>query len=296
MKQLILALIIILVIATVCNAQSKAQVTGTITDCTSGAPLENVAITAGSSNPVYTDAEGNYTLNISNGMYDLVMEKEDYISLLIDNINLTGLITMDTCLSMDYPSMGVSPNEIIFWLEPGGSLIHTEEISLTNYGSSTVTWNSVVEYTTGEEFNWLSSLDQLNGSILPGETNYMYFEINAENITYHSFYEAIVYFYYGEGNFVKELYVGFQYGWLSIDEVSDDLHLNILPNPAKSKINIESSGEKSYYQIFNINERVVMSGELCQNTISIEALPPGIYILKLEDENHQVSVGKFVKQ
>jgi hypothetical protein len=42
-----------------------------------------------------------------------------------------------------------------------------------------------------------------------------------------------------------------------------------------------------------IDQGILPPGE---NTINVEALPPGIYILKLEDENHQVSVGKFVKQ
>ena len=157
MKQLILSLIIILVIATVCNAQSKAQVTGTITDCTSGAPLENVAITAGSSNPVYTDAEGNYTLNISNGMYDLVMEKEEYISLLIDNINLTGLITMDTCIQEDIyipPNLEIYPEEYIIYRSWGTV---TKTAILTNSGGDTLEWESSISSLETKN-NWIFDL------------------------------------------------------------------------------------------------------------------------------------------
>lgn len=300
MNRLLLTLSAIFLCISFCNAQTRAKVTGTITDCETEYPLEGVAITAGEADTIYTDSQGNFTLNITNGIYTVLMEKEDYLPLIMFEANLAGLMTLDTCLSMNNPSMGISPDDIYIWIKPEGYGAY-EHVNLTNYGSSVVSWNSVVEYgnySDGKDYDWLSSLDQMNGTIMPGEYMELEFEIDPSNINTSGTYDATVYFYYGGGNFVEELYISFYYGWLSVEDIKNVTQLTILPNPSESFINIDFNNNSYKYIILDINGKIVHKGteEQNSNTINIQSIPSGTYILKLEDENHQISVGKFVKQ
>lgn len=298
MNRILFTISILLLSTSFCFPQTRAKITGTITDCETGNPLEGVAITADESDPVYTDVDGNYTLNITNGTYNLLMEKEDYLSLFMFQIDLSGLMTIDTCLGMDYPSLSVSPDEIFTYILPGSTI--WEWVTLSNYGSSVVSWHSVVEYGNDSDwknYDWLSSLDQMNGIVMPGEYMELEFEINPSNLTYCGIYDATVYFYYGDGNFVKELHISIDYNWVSIEEIHKDICINVTPNPAESYISFNNQSAGCCY-IYNIDGKLITKYFLKSSkaSVNIEKLLPGTYILKLEDEEYNVSVGKFVKK
>ncbi len=70
------------------------------------------------------------------------------------------------------------------------------------------------------------------------------------------------------------------------------------PNPAKEEINIEGTQPHTTYQLCNAVGSVVQHGGLkhCSNTISINHLPPGLYLLVLTDGEGARTVHKIVKE
>jgi len=58
----------------------------------------------------------------------------------------------------------------------------------------------------------------------------------------------------------------------------------------KSYININES-----YSIFDINGRIIKTGQIRENEIGISELNTGIYIIQLKDKN-AIRVLKFIKE
>lgn len=69
------------------------------------------------------------------------------------------------------------------------------------------------------------------------------------------------------------------------------------PNPATSELFITSNSGISSYQILSIDGRMVKQGQDISNgqAISVQALPRGIYYLKIADTNGQIAVQPFEK-
>lgn len=74
--------------------------------------------------------------------------------------------------------------------------------------------------------------------------------------------------------------------------------LVIYPNPATSEININNITEGTNYALLNISGIIEQQGILKKgnNTISIQYLPPGIYLLELTDNEGQKTIKKIVKE
>ena len=75
------------------------------------------------------------------------------------------------------------------------------------------------------------------------------------------------------------------------------LTVNITPNPATAEIQLQNSPVTHHYKIVDFNGTIIKSGILTpeEKVIKTQSLPNGIYVLILEDEKNNVSVGKFVK-
>ena len=74
--------------------------------------------------------------------------------------------------------------------------------------------------------------------------------------------------------------------------------VTIYPNPATEALNIDNVKTESSYAILNITGIIEQQGILKQgsNIISVQPLPPGIYLLEMADEEGNKSVYKIVKQ
>lgn len=87
----------------------------------------------------------------------------------------------------------------------------------------------------------------------------------------------------------------------SIDEIMEDNHISIAPNPFNEKLMIQVNNaildENASFQIFNITGQLVYSNKLNTSTIAIETnnWPSGLYIYKYQIQNANYS-GKIVKQ
>jgi len=85
---------------------------------------------------------------------------------------------------------------------------------------------------------------------------------------------------------------------LSVNEQSNKQVVSIYPNPAKEEINIEGAQPHTTYRLFNAVGSVVQHGSLKQNSnsITINHLPPGLYLLAITDEEGKRTVHKIVKE
>ena len=72
----------------------------------------------------------------------------------------------------------------------------------------------------------------------------------------------------------------------------------IYPNPATEEINIDGVKSKTNYSLLNINGIIEQSGTLKtgSNSINIRALPPGVYLLELTDNEGGKTMRKIVKE
>lgn len=71
--------------------------------------------------------------------------------------------------------------------------------------------------------------------------------------------------------------------------------INIFPNPATDKLNISPQKKYINYIISNNLGSIIQSGEL-QESLSINEIPNGIYIIKLLSSNGEYCIKRFVKQ
>lgn len=78
----------------------------------------------------------------------------------------------------------------------------------------------------------------------------------------------------------------------------DKEKLSIYPNPANDKLQIIADNNNYIATIIDLNGRKVIQKTLSENdnTININIIPNGIYIIKLTDENKNVIIRKFVKE
>ena len=74
------------------------------------------------------------------------------------------------------------------------------------------------------------------------------------------------------------------------DLIPDHQFIKIYPNPVSEKLTIEikDNSEIIFYQLINMNGKIVKSGDLRGNitSIDIEKFPPSIYTLKIIDSKN----------
>ncbi len=73
-------------------------------------------------------------------------------------------------------------------------------------------------------------------------------------------------------------------------------HVNIYPNPFKDKITLDITSPANY-EIFGIDGRHVLSGgPVEKGSIGMREFPPGIYIIRISDNNNNIITRKIIKQ
>ncbi len=81
-------------------------------------------------------------------------------------------------------------------------------------------------------------------------------------------------------------------------EPSKQVKVKIFPNPTQDYIQIRTTNLQEFskltYRIFNINGQNLLSGEDIHQPIDIRNLNPGLYLLKIIDENKTIISKRFV--
>ncbi|HTB06828.1 MAG TPA: phospholipase D-like domain-containing protein [Bacteroidia bacterium] len=85
-----------------------------------------------------------------------------------------------------------------------------------------------------------------------------------------------------------------------INEVKNFDQVSYYPNPATSelKVTLNIPGNNVLYSVYNVTGEMLLSGRLDAryvNTININTLPSGMYLLRVQNSNTKEFTGKFIK-
>lgn len=88
---------------------------------------------------------------------------------------------------------------------------------------------------------------------------------------------------------------------LGVNEVSDIDNVTYFPDPATNslKVTLNMPGNNVQYAVYDITGQKVLSGKLDAryiNTININGLTPGMYLLRVQNSDTEEFAGKFIKQ
>lgn len=84
-------------------------------------------------------------------------------------------------------------------------------------------------------------------------------------------------------------------GTIGTEELTEE-HVNIYPNPFRDKITLDITTPANY-EIFGIDGRIVLSGgPVEKQSIGMSEFLPGIYIIRISDNNNNVTTRKIIKQ
>jgi hypothetical protein len=73
---------------------------------------------------------------------------------------------------------------------------------------------------------------------------------------------------------------------------------SLYPNPAKHILNIKSNEniKMQYAQVYDLNGKIVLKSEIVNDTIKVDSLSAGTYIVMLRDSNGKDYSQKFIKE
>ncbi|MDD3962699.1 MAG: carboxypeptidase regulatory-like domain-containing protein, partial [Bacteroidales bacterium] len=111
---------------------------GQVTVCQGGAPVENAMITVGDYDPVYTDVDGYYNLQVEFGTYNVSCEFDGYNVVTATGVVVEEDFEWNVCLTQ--PTMEVNPLEIYVDVIIGTT--HTELVTVTNNGDGQLNYNT----------------------------------------------------------------------------------------------------------------------------------------------------------
>ena len=294
-----LSLILLLFIFSICNAQPRARLSGTITICTTEEPLEGVCITCETADPVYTDVDGHYTLAITGGTYNITMEKEGFGLIDLPATNLVGIITLDTCLQAILQPE-ISPQKWIDWIMPGNSTV--EGAIVYNNGSTPFHWHAIVEYEDWREKNIFSTelitvtVDPDSGYIEPGEEDWI--DLTAIGYLDGSCRTGQILFHCGEEDIIVSIDFELYCQWFGIEELGTKGVLSVSPNPSSGEITLQTPEAQGTWNIIDIDGSVKATGTTndCLTELQLSDIASGIYMLVWRSDAHAPIATKFVKQ
>ena len=77
----------------------------------------------------------------------------------------------------------------------------------------------------------------------------------------------------------------------SVVELTNDKSFKLFPNPAEDVLNIQMDSETNFdYKLIDITGKTILKGSALQNTlIDVNAVPSGIYLIEINEENGEKS-------
>ena len=77
----------------------------------------------------------------------------------------------------------------------------------------------------------------------------------------------------------------------------DIVNVKIYPNPVSERLMVEATnlGPGLLFQIFNIQGKMELSGDLRNEAVNVAHLPPGLYFLEIKKQDGDILRSRFVK-
>jgi len=106
-------------------------------------------------------------------------------------------------------------------------------------------------------------------------------------------------FIYARGNAGSKVLIDnvsiYDISTLSISDFSDEqIKLSIYPNPATTVLHIDSNMELNKITVYNLQGQKL--SESTSNSVNVESLANGLYLLEIENTNKDVFTKRFIKQ
>ena len=93
-----------------------------------------------------------------------------------------------------------------------------------------------------------------------------------------------------DGFYFDELKVGvINFVPLSIQNIDMANQIQIYPNPANTILNIANNYQLNTYKIIDNSGKIIQTGNISNNQISISAIPNGMYYLQLESKTNRTT-------
>jgi hypothetical protein len=85
----------------------------------------------------------------------------------------------------------------------------------------------------------------------------------------------------------------------SVNELANDFNLQISPNPAHDLLNIQSTSKINSIELLDITGKsLLIENQLSKDNMSLDlsGISPGIYFVRITDQNKSVATRRFVKE
>jgi hypothetical protein len=210
----------------------------------------------------------------------------------------SSVMTLGTFNVTSYNSI-----EIEFYFYPN-SMENGEDFWVQFHDGSS--WNTVATYTSGTDFEndlFYTATVTVDNGFYNFSTNAQFrFRCDASGNNDHIYIDQVT--ITGNSglapistNTITNLGGAFE-GFLGDEDNSYiERDLVLYPNPVKTTLNVKlfDSGEVMTYRIIDITGKVVLIGELSQNSIDVEKLKSGIYFIEV-NEGEELLMQSFIKE
>lgn len=122
--------------------QVQYEIYGTVTELATGNPIEGAEIKAETFDPVYTDANGNYSLFVDEGTWDVYCYKQGYTKITQEDWLIDEDVEWNPELTA--PTMEVDQQAIEVTVQPGGTA--TAQLTISNNGNAPLYWDVFFTY------------------------------------------------------------------------------------------------------------------------------------------------------
>jgi predicted acyl esterase len=265
----------------------------------------NTSFVSDPSSPSPTIGGANLHPTLDQGPYDQISleARPDIITFATEDLNMdvtiSGKVTLDLFVEADQPDCDISVRLVDVYPD-GRNMLITDGIKRMRFRNGYTAADEAfmtpgtvypveVELAT-TNYTWLAghkikayiganSSYRWDVNLQNGSTMYVAGDTNVANITIHL-----------DDTYPSKINLPGNNPTLSIDDISA-LPMAVFPNPATKELTIESEGVLASFSIVDLSGRMVQSGKLNENVISIEHLKSGVYILEVKH-----SLGKQSKR
>ncbi|HOW25686.1 MAG TPA: carboxypeptidase regulatory-like domain-containing protein [Bacteroidales bacterium] len=133
---------------------------GTVTELAGGAPIEGAMVSVPGYPAAYSNADGEYYLDVEPGTYDVTCSAECFNPIVVYNLAISG--DLEKNFALNQPILVADPLQIVVDLAPYG--VTTEYVTVSNDGNGVLHWMGAIS----PEITW-ASLGVTSGTLAPGQ-------------------------------------------------------------------------------------------------------------------------------
>lgn len=238
-------------------------VTFSVTNSSTGQPIENAQVTIGAGSPIVTNSSGEVTANLVNGTYSYTVSATSYYS---SNGEFTvngAVVSVPVSLTPMPPTYTVT-----FTVTNKTTSSPIENAQITIGSDSPILTNS----------SGVATVQKANGTYTYTVAATTYYDINGE-------------FTVTDANVDVPIQ-------LTSTGINDNslVGLNVFPNPFNTEIKFTLTDKISRVEVSNIlGQKVIDINTQGANSVSTQEIPNGIYLVKFTAKNGDTVIRKLLK-